>query len=180
MRGAPPRATPVKSKERPLTAATGLPVSFETGKYTPETRSEEHTSELQSPCNLVCRLLLETNKETVCFDYAFGDAGATQAAFARAACVVRHEFPIQRVANCQLEPRSALGAYDGHGYNLITGCQGAVLLRNMLAKVLGDDQVRVVTRDVGGAFGPRTYLQPEQVTVLWAAKKLGRPVRWTA
>jgi len=117
--------------------------------------------------------------ETLCFDYAFGDAAATEAALARAAQVVRHEFPIQRVANCQLEPRSALGTYDG-GYTLVTGCQGPVLLRSLLSKVLGSDQVRVVTRDVGGAFGPRTYLQPEQITVLWAARRLGRPVRWTS
>ena len=119
-------------------------------------------------------------EETVCFDYAFGDAAATEAALARAACVVRHEFPIQRVANCQLEPRSALGVHGTDGYTLFTGCQGAVLLRHLLTKVLGSDQVRVVTRDVGGAFGPRTYLQPEQITVLWAAKRLGRPVRWTS
>ena len=119
-------------------------------------------------------------EETVCFDYAFGDAVATQSALARASHVVRHEFPIQRVANCQLEPRSALGLHGPDGYQLFTGCQGPVLLRHMLAKVLGSEQVRVVTRDVGGAFGPRTYLQPEQITVLWAAKRLGRPVRWTS
>jgi len=119
-------------------------------------------------------------EETVCFDYAFGDAQATQAALARAPCVVRQEFPIQRVANCQMEPRSALGVHGPDGYTLFTGCQGPVLLRSMLSKVLGSEQVRVVTRDVGGAFGPRTYLQPEQIAVLWAAKRLGRPVRWTS
>jgi len=119
-------------------------------------------------------------EETVCFDYAFGDTAAKQAAFAGAAHVLRHEFPIQRVANCQLEPRSALGVHGADGYTLYTGCQGPVLLRMLLSKVLGSDEVRVVTRDVGGAFGPRTYLQPEQITVLWAARKLGRPVRWTS
>ena len=119
-------------------------------------------------------------EETVCFDYAFGDAAATEAALARAAHVLRHEFPIQRVANCQLEPRSALGVHGAGGYTLYTGCQGPVLLRALLSRVLGSEQVRVVTRDVGGAFGPRTYLQPEQITVLWAAQRLGRPVRWTS
>jgi len=119
-------------------------------------------------------------EETICFDYAFGDTAATQAALARAAHVVRREFPIQRVANCQLEPRSALGVHGSDGYTLHTGCQGPVLLRALLSKVLGSEQVRVVTRDVGGAFGPRTYLQPEQITVLWAARRLGRPVRWTS
>jgi carbon-monoxide dehydrogenase large subunit len=119
-------------------------------------------------------------EETLCFDYAFGDAPATQTALARAAHVVRREFPVQRVANCQMEPRSALGVHGAEGYTLFTGCQGPVLLRHLLTKVLGSEQVRVVTRDVGGAFGPRTYLQPEQITVLWAARRLGRPVRWTS
>ena len=119
-------------------------------------------------------------EETICFDYAFGDPAATHAALARAAHVMRREFPIQRVANCQLEPRSALGVHGSDGYTLHTGCQGPVLLRALLSKVLGSEKVRVVTRDVGGAFGPRTYLQPEQITVLWAARRLGRPVRWTS
>lgn len=119
-------------------------------------------------------------EETICFDYSFGDAAKTKTALAQAAQVVRHEFPIQRVANCQLEPRSALGIHGTDGYTLYTGCQGPVLLRVLLSKVLGSERVRVVTGDVGGAFGPRTYLQPEQITVLWAAKRLGRPVRWTS
>jgi aerobic carbon-monoxide dehydrogenase large subunit len=119
-------------------------------------------------------------EETVCFDYSFGNAQATATALARAAHVVRHDFVSQRVANCQMEPRSALGAWDEHGYMLISGSQGSVLLRNMLSKIFQTDRVRVVTRDVGGAFGPRTYLQPEQIVVLWAAKRLGRPVRWTS
>jgi carbon-monoxide dehydrogenase large subunit len=119
-------------------------------------------------------------EETLCFDYSFGDASAAAKALAAAAHVVRHAFTIQRVVNCQMEPRSALGAWDEHGYTLVSGSQGAVLLRSMLSRILQTDRVRVVTRDVGGAFGPRTYLYPEQIVVLWAAKRLGRPVRWTS
>jgi carbon-monoxide dehydrogenase large subunit len=119
-------------------------------------------------------------EETVCFDYSFGDAAGTAQALAAAAHVVRHEFNSQRIVNCQMEPRSALGVWDEHGHMLVTGSQGAVLLRSMLSKIFQTDRVRVVTRDVGGAFGPRTYLQPEQIVVLWAAKRLGRPVRWTS
>jgi carbon-monoxide dehydrogenase large subunit len=120
------------------------------------------------------------SEETLCFDYSFGHAAATKDAMARAAHVVRHRFVHQRVANCQLEPRSALGAWDGQGGTLFTGSQGPVLLRSMLSKIFGTEHLRVITRDVGGGFGPRTYLYPEQVVVLWAAKRLGRPVRWTA
>ena len=119
-------------------------------------------------------------EETVCFDYQFGDARAVQHALAQAACVVRHEFHIPRIVNCQLEPRSAIGLYADDAYTLITGSQGAVLLKHMLGKVLRSESVRVISRDVGGGFGPRNYLHPEQIVVVWAAKRVRRPVRWCA
>ena len=119
-------------------------------------------------------------KETVCFDYSSGDRAAVEAAFAKAAHVVRHRFVQQRVANCQLEPRSVIGTYENGEHTLICGSQGAVLHKLMLSKLFGTDKVRVVVRDVGGGFGPRNYLQPEAVVVVWAARRLGRPVRWTS
>jgi carbon-monoxide dehydrogenase large subunit len=118
--------------------------------------------------------------ENTCVEAVSGDPRAVETAFAEAALVVRHEFHHQRVANCQLEPRSALGAFADGTYTLVTGSQGVVLLKQLLARVLKSDAIRVISRDVGGGFGPRTYLQPEQVVVLWAAKRLGRPVRWTS
>ncbi len=118
--------------------------------------------------------------ETPCFEAGSGDREAVERAFTEAALVVRHEFVNQRVANCQLEPRSAIGVFEQGAYTLITGSQGVVLLKQLLSKVLKSDAVRVVSRDVGGGFGPRTYLQPEQVVVLWAARRFGRPVRWTS
>jgi carbon-monoxide dehydrogenase large subunit len=120
-------------------------------------------------------------EQTQCFDYRYGDAAAVTAAFAEAACVVRHEFHIPRIVSCQLEPRAAIGRYDEReGYTLVSGSQGSVLLRHMLAKLLRTDKVRVIAGDVGGGFGPRNYLHPEQVVVVWAAKRVGRPVRWCA
>ena len=118
--------------------------------------------------------------EEPCLEVVSGDARAVEHALAEAAHVVRGEFLHQRVANCQLEPRAALGAFAEGRYTLVTGSQGVVLLKQLLTRVLKTDAVRVVSRDVGGGFGPRTYLQPEQVAVLWAAKRLGRPVRWTS
>jgi carbon-monoxide dehydrogenase large subunit len=94
--------------------------------------------------------------------------------------VVRHRFVHQRVANCQMEPRSAIGVHVDGEYTLFCGSQGAVLHKNMLARLLRTDRVRVVVRDVGGGFGPRNYLQPEALVVVWAAKRVGRPVRWTS
>ena len=118
--------------------------------------------------------------EAICLEAVAGDGEAVKRAFAQAALVVRQRFTHQRVANCQLEPRSAIGMFDEGRHTLITGSQGVVLLKQLLSRVLKTDAVRVVSRDVGGGFGPRTYLQPEQIVVLWAAKRLGRPVRWTS
>ena len=112
----------------------------------------------------------------LCLDAAFGNPEAVRAAFARAAAVVRLEFRHQRVANAQMEPRSALADRN----TLFTGSQGVSRLQQGLEKIFGGGPLRVVTEDVGGAFGPRSYLYPEQVVVLWAARRLGRPVRWTS
>ena len=122
--------------------------------------------------------------EETCVEAAFGDAEATRRAFERAALVVRHRFHHQRVANAQMEPRAALGAYDAAraAFTLISGTQGVSRIRHALSLVLKtpEERISVVTQDVGGAFGPRTYLYPEQVVVLWAAKRTGRPVKWTS
>ena len=119
----------------------------------------------------------------LCVSAEFGDADAARKALERAAHVVRCELVNNRVANCQMEPRSALGDYDaGTGVcTLISGNQGVVRLRAMLAAALKHpaERVRVVSPDVGGAFGLRNNLYPEQVAVVWAAKRLGRPVKWT-
>lgn len=119
-----------------------------------------------------------------CFSLEFGEAQATAKALAAALHVVRHEFVNSRIVNCQLEPRSALGVHDAASglHTLISGNQGVHTQRVALAAVLKVpiEQVRVVSPDVGGGFGPRTHLYPEQVAVVWAAKRLGRPVRWTS
>ncbi len=119
----------------------------------------------------------------LCVSAEFGDAGATRDALTRAAHVVRCEFVNNRVANCQMEPRSAIGDYDPSTgiCTLVSGNQGVVRLRATLAAALKmpAERVRVVSPDVGGAFGLRSNLYPEQVVVAWAAKRLGRPVKWT-
>jgi len=123
-------------------------------------------------------------EESVCVDVVHGDPQATQQAFSRAAEIARIEFHHQRVAASQIEPRSALGEYDSRGgrYVLTSGSQGVARLQQALAEVfsLNKEKIRVLSEDVGGAFGPRSYLYPEQVLVLWAAKRVGRPVKWTS
>jgi aerobic carbon-monoxide dehydrogenase large subunit len=120
----------------------------------------------------------------ICVDTSFGDAAATDAAFARAAHVVRRKFHVGRVTGVPLEPRAALAAYDAATgrYTLYAGSGGAVRQKRELATVLGiaPEKLRVLSFDVGGNFGTRNRVFVEFGLVLWAARKLGRPVKFTA
>ena len=122
--------------------------------------------------------------DNVAVDTWFGDRAATDEAFARADHVVAMDFHIDRVTGVPLEPRSALGEYDaGSGrYTLHAGSGGAVRQKRELAAVLGiaPEQLRVLSYDVGGNFGTRNRAFVEFGLVLWAARKLGRPVKFTA
>ena len=120
--------------------------------------------------------------DNVVIDTTFGDVRATVEGFARAAHVVRMDFHVPRVTACALEPRSALGHYDGERYTLWAPSGGAVRQKRDLAGVLGvaADRVRVITADVGGNFGSRNRVYVEYGLVLWAARRLGRPVKYTA
>src|ERR1700704_2772618 len=123
-------------------------------------------------------------QDNVPVDTLFGDREATDKAFAGADHVVAMDFHIDRVTGVPLEPRSALGQYDvvSGRYTLHAGSGGAVRQKRELAGVLGiaPDQVRVLSYDVGGNFGTRNRLFVEFGLVLWAARKLGRPVKFTA
>lgn len=117
--------------------------------------------------------------------YEQGDAAATDAAFAKAAHVVSLDLVNQRLAPTPLEPRGCIGAYDAEAgkYTLITGSQGSHSLRGYLKPVLkfeDDAQMHVIAPDVGGGFGMRLFLFSEHALVCYAARKLGRPVKWIA
>lgn len=111
-----------------------------------------------------------------------GDAKATEAAFAKAVRVVDIEVVNGRVLISPLEPRGALADYDSVSgiYTLYTPSQGVHLIRRLVAPTLGvaPEKLRVVTNDVGGSFGSKLVNSPEQTALLFAAKKLGRPLRW--
>ena len=108
---------------------------------------------------------------------------AVRAAFDAADLVVEQTFVNQRIVNCQMEPRSGVASYDAaaDSYTLISGNQGVHAPRMVLAESFGLplEKVRFVCPDVGGGFGLRNNLYPEQATILWAAKRVGRPVKWT-
>jgi aerobic carbon-monoxide dehydrogenase large subunit len=117
------------------------------------------------------------------FDWQVGDGAAAQAAVDGAAHVTRLTILQNRIAPTSMEVRAALGEFDAEaGFTLTTGSQGVASMRRELAKVVLNvpiDQVRVVTHDVGGGFGMKSFLYPEYGLVLHAARALGRPVKWT-
>ncbi len=112
-----------------------------------------------------------------------GDRSAADAAFTRAARVVRRRYVITRVHAQYLEPRGALGIYDPgeDRYTLYADVQYPHRVRNALASnifQIPEHRIRVIAGDVGGAFGTKGWQYPEHRLVLWAARKLGRPVKW--
>ncbi len=112
-----------------------------------------------------------------------GDKAATAAAFARAARIVRRRYPISRVYAHYMETRGAVGSYDPgeDRYTLYADCQYPHRVRNALAANIfkvPESKVRVIAGDVGGGFGTKGWQYVEHRLVLWAAKKLGRPVKW--
>ena len=114
-----------------------------------------------------------------------GDRAATDAAFADAAHVVNLESWIHRVTGAPLEPRAVIGEYDPSAgrYTLRTGSgRGAVQTRARLAATLGVpiERCRAVFGDMGGNFGTRNAFSPEFALIPWAARRTGRPVKWTA
>jgi len=115
---------------------------------------------------------------------AAGDAAVVDAVFARAAHVVALETRANRVTGVPMEPRTAVAAYDPatERYTLYAGCGGVQRIRADLAETLGIEEstVRVVAGDVGGNYGTRNASYPEFPLAAWAARRVGRPVKWTA
>src|SRR5213594_3000273 len=123
--------------------------------------------------------------DNVAFVWEAGNRDAVARAFEGAAHVTKLEFVVTRVAAAPLEPRAAVGEYDRRTgrYTLHTGTQHPHGTRTLLADQVfrvPQSHLRVVTGEVGGSFGMRSGIYPELVLVLWAAKRLGRPVKWTS
>ncbi|HSM60374.1 MAG TPA: xanthine dehydrogenase family protein molybdopterin-binding subunit, partial [Longimicrobiales bacterium] len=130
-------------------------------------------------------LVHEDVADNVCFDWEIGDRSATEAAFEKADHIVKLDVVNQRLIPNAIEPRAALAEYDevSDVTTLYTTSQNPHLIRLLLgAFVLGlpEHKLRVVAPDVGGGFGSKIFLYPEEVVATWAARKLRRPVKWTA
>lgn len=128
--------------------------------------------------------LWDSPTKNLSYDWEAGDAAAVDAALAGAAHVVRFDLVNHRVIANSIEPRGSLGLYDaGEGrYTLYTSGQNIHLARGILAdslKVAAED-IHAIAPDVGGGFGMKNFLYPETILVLWAARRLGRPVKWIA
>jgi aerobic carbon-monoxide dehydrogenase large subunit len=120
----------------------------------------------------------------LCFEWTDGDHAAVDEAFATAAHKVGIEVVQNRVLALPMEPRAALGEFDPstESYTLTTSGQGVTTMQGTVAGMLlkqKPEKLRVIQPDVGGGFGMKMFTYPEQALVLFAARALGRPVKWT-
>ena len=122
--------------------------------------------------------------DNVCLHAEAGDAVACEAAFRAAHRTVRLSLHNHRIYGCPMEPKSALGKFDpGSGrYTLHAPSQGVHRFQRSIAAAFGVDRgcVRIVSGDVGGGYGVRSACGNEYPLLLWAARRSGRPVKWTA
>jgi len=119
------------------------------------------------------------------FDWDLGDAKATEAAFKKAAHIVKMDVVNNRLVPNAMEPRAALGHYDKaeDHYTCWTTSQNphvARLVMSAFYNVAPENKLRVIAPDVGGGFGSKIYIYPEEIVCLWASKKTGVPVKWVA
>ena len=120
----------------------------------------------------------------LCFEWLTGDSDAVAAAFAGAAHVVALGLDNHRVVTNPIEPRGGIGMCDPASgrYTLYVSGQSIHATRDHAARALGvsPDQVRFVAPDVGGGFGAKNFIYPEHALLPWAARRVGRPVKWIA
>ena len=120
----------------------------------------------------------------LCLDWRTGDAAAVEAAFAAAAHVVELALDNHRIVTNPIEPRGVIGLWDAEQgrYTAHVSSQSIHATRDNTARALGvaPAAVRFVAPDVGGGFGAKNFVYPEHVLILWAARRVGRPVKWIA
>ena len=119
-----------------------------------------------------------------CFNWEAGDAETTEKAFSKADHVVELDLVNNRVVPTSMETRGAIASLQEDGrLALHVSCQGVHVMRRLLATQIfnvDEDQILVTCDDVGGGFGMKIFLFPEYVAILFAAKKIGRPIKWVS
>lgn len=171
--GEPVAMVVAKSSEQARDAAEAITVNYEMLDANANTARAEQAA-----------LLWNDLKQNLCVDSDLGDPRATEEVFKNCDHVINLAVNIGRVTGVPMEPRAALATYDQNtdSYALYAGGGGALRHRSELALLVGvpDDRMRVVCGDVGGNFGTRNRVYPEFPLVLYAAKMLNRPIKWTA
>ena len=117
------------------------------------------------------------------FDWEIGQKDLTDELFAKAAHVTRLTVVNNRIVVASMEARAALAVFEGERFTLRTNTQGGWLLKRVLGDVVfktGQESFRVITPDVGGGFGMKLFVYAEHVLTCYAARKLGRPVKWAS
>ena len=119
------------------------------------------------------------------FNWEIGDEARTEAAMAGAAHVTELDITNNRLSPNAMEPRSAVAVFDEaeDHYTLYTTSQNPHVARLVLSafyQVAPEHKLRVIAPDVGGGFGSKIYIYPEEITCLWASMKTGRSVKWTS
>jgi carbon-monoxide dehydrogenase large subunit len=119
------------------------------------------------------------------YHWHLGDAKAVDAAFKAAKHVTRLDIVNNRLVPNAIEPRAAIGDYDtgSQSYTLWNTTQNPHVARLVISAFVGvapENKLRVIAPDVGGGFGSKIFIYPEEVVCLWASKKVGRPVKWVA
>ena len=120
----------------------------------------------------------------VVYDWVLGDENAVKDAFAKAANVVTLDLVNNRLVPNAMEPRAAVASYDAadEHFTLHTTSQNPHVARLVLSafyNIAPEHKLRVIAPDVGGGFGSKIYIYPEEMVCLWASKKIGRPIKWT-
>src|SRR5262252_8217045 len=120
----------------------------------------------------------------IIYDWVLGDEAATNAAFAKAANVVSMDLVNNRLVPNAMEPRAAIADYNAaeEHFTLYTTSQNPHVARLVLSafyNIAPEHKLRVIAPDVGGGFGSKIYIYPEEMVCLWASKKVGRPIKWT-
>jgi carbon-monoxide dehydrogenase large subunit len=119
------------------------------------------------------------------YEWSIGDKAATEAAFAGAAHVVSMDITNNRLVPNPMEPRSAVATYDAGDDQLTlwTTSQNPHVARLVLSafyNIAPEHKLRVIAPDVGGGFGSKIYIYPEEIVALWASRKVNRPIKWTS
>jgi carbon-monoxide dehydrogenase large subunit len=127
----------------------------------------------------------EIAPKNIIYEWQLGDAKATEAAIASAKHVTKLDFVNNRLVPNAMEPRVAIGEYDAgnDSFTLWNTTQNPHVARLVISAFVGvapENKLRVVAPDVGGGFGSKIFIYPEEVVCLWASKRVRRPVRWTS